>query len=177
MSTSSPIHTIAIGLCFKYTHKRGVHRVLIALQKIKDDTDTLIIDFNRPTKTFFEANLDQSRLISRLSVLLASIQPFLPAALSEDHPAWAGYLHDRLKVGKTDLIRASREDSVKSQDEVDTHTRERHRVRVGGVALRGEHDGAVGAACFDREPRSRSVLPSNNSFVERELRWAAPMSL
>lgn len=156
---------------------RHADEVLIALQKIKDDTDTLIIDFNRPTKTFFEANLDQSRLIARLSMLLAKIQPFLPAALSEDHPAWAGYLHDRLKVSKNDLIKASKEDSVKGQDELESHTEERPRARVGGVALRGEHDGAVGAACFDREPRSRSVLPSSHSFVERELRWAAPMSL
>lgn len=110
-------------------------------------------------------------------MLLASIQPFLPAASSEDHPAWAGYLHNRLKVGKNDLIRASREDSVRSPDERDIRTRGRQRARVGGGALRGEHDGAVGAACFGREPRSRSVLPSNHAFPERELRWAAPMSL
>lgn len=165
--------------CYKhlYTHEWYGNRVLIALQNIEDDTDTLITEFNRPTKTFFEANLDQSRLITRLSMLLVSIQPFLPAASSEDHPAWAGYLHDRLRVGKDNPNRATRGDSVRSQDERDTPTRDRRKVKGGGAATRGEHDGNVGAACFDREPRSRSVLPSNHAVAERELRWAAPLSL
>ncbi len=129
----------------------------MALQKIKDDTDTLIITFNRPTKTFFEANIDQSRLIARLSVLLPSLQPFLPAASPEDHPAWAGTVHDRATFCKEDVVRG--------EEELDTYERGRDRVRVGG------------AACFDREPRSMSVLPSNHTSAERELRWAAPMSL
>lgn len=149
------------------------NRVLIALHRIKGDTETLIHNFNRPVKTFIEANLDQSRLISRLSALLPSLQPLLAMTEGDYHAPWPVP-----GQGETRLVKEENWSETKglgSRHEFETPDEERLEKR----RVKREYStvGRNESACFDRGPRSRSIIPSTNVVVDRELRWAAPMSL
>lgn len=150
------------------------NRVLIALHRIKGDTETLIHNFNRPVKTFIEANLDQSRLISRLSALLPSLQPLLAMPEGDYHSPWPVPDQMGMRHIKEENWSEAKEGlgGRHKYETPDEDRLEKRRVkREYSTGRRNE------TACFDRGPRSRSIIPSTNAVVDRELRWAAPMSL
>lgn len=148
------------------------NRALIALHRIKGETENLIHNFNRPVKTFLEANLDQSRLISRLSALLPSLQPLVAVAEGDYHQTWPVPDYARARHVKEEKLSDAKEDSVRDGDELGALDGERRKMkREFSTVGRNE------TTCFDRGPRSRSIIPSTNAVADREFRWAAPMSI
>lgn len=148
------------------------NRILDVLQITKDEIDVLILNFNRPSKTFFEANIDQSVLIGRLWSLLPSAKPFLCP------PSIPGTGHDMRGADGEYWACATRVVRIKSEEDGGTAAERFPRDGRGGGAVKRERENeAVAMGCFDRGPRSRSVLPSTRGPPKREFRWAAPLSL
>lgn len=107
------------------------HSLITSLQSIRRDIEANIESFyNTPAKTFLQSNIEQLTAIYQLWYILPKLSPFIPKVAS---------------------------DSPRSEEQCNIAYRTSPAAEI--QAWRETKKGASASACFDREPRSLSVVP------------------
>lgn len=117
------------------------HSLITSLQSIRRDIDANIESFyNTPAKTFLQSNIEQLTAIYQLWYILPKLRPFIPDVASES---------PRSEEQGTMAYRTSPAAEIQAWRET------RKSVSASG--------------CFDREPRSLSVVPPSR-MLDRDVK-------
>ena len=118
-----------------------VQRLITSLQGIRRDIDANIESFyDTPAKTFLQSNIEQLTAIYQLWYILPKLRPFIPDVASES-PRSEEHGNMTYRTSPAAEIQAWRE----TKKSVST------------------------SGCFDREPRSLSVVPPNK-MLDRDVK-------
>ena len=115
--------------------------LIMSLQSIRRDIEANIESFyNTPAKTFLQSNIEQLTAIYQLWYILPKLRPFIPDVASE---------------------------SPRSEEHCNITYRTSPAAEI--QAWRETKKSASTSACFDREPRSLSVVPPNK-MLDRDVK-------
>lgn len=123
------------------TTLQSIEDLITSLQSIRRDIDANIESFyNTPAKTFLQSNIEQLTAIYQLWYILPKLRPFIPDVAS---------------------------DSPRSEEQCNITYRTSPAAEI--QAWRETKKSVSASGCFDREPRSLSVVPPSR-MLDRDVK-------
>ncbi|CAF9942389.1 MAG: hypothetical protein ALECFALPRED_009724 [Alectoria fallacina] len=128
------------------TTLQSIDDLILSLQNIRRDIDANIDSFyNTPAKTFLQSNIEQLTAIYQLWYILPKLRPFIPDVASSSSP------------------------SSSSPSSADDHSSTLTYRTSPAAEIQAWRETKKSAGCFDREPRSLSVVPRSR-LLDRDVK-------
>ena len=141
MTTNFPPFVLVPSCQKKRDTDSLLHSLIISLQGIRRDIEANIESFyNTPAKTFLQSNIEQLTAIYQLWYILPKLRPFIPDVAS---------------------------DSPRSEEQCNMTYRTSPAAEI--QAWRETKKTVSASGCFDREPRSLSVVPPSR-ILDRDVK-------
>ncbi|CAD6589597.1 MAG: hypothetical protein ASARMPRED_004139 [Alectoria sarmentosa] len=144
------------------TTLQSIDDLILSLQNIRRDIDANIDSFyNTPAKTFLQSNIEQLTAIYQLWYILPKLRPFIPDVAASSNSSSTSPSSSSHSPSSA----AAADDHSSSNSNSSTLT-----YRTSPAAeIQAWRETKKSAGCFDREPRSLSVVPRSR-LLDRDVK-------